>query len=369
MTYIYPNYRVVRTQPDSMFSKKYSLYLYREGHYDSEHLIGSPVLFIPGQAGSYKQVRSFASETSKYSFSKKNLVSMQDIDWFTLDLNEELTAFSGQQIIDQAAFTNAAIQTILSLYKGRISSVILVGHSMGGIVARAALMQPNYTPHSVQTIFTFATPHQNAPISLDPALDRIYRDLSLYWQPSQFRTGALQNLVLVSVSGGSLDTIIHSDSTGLHGIAPESHSLDTFTTSIPSVWTGSDHMAILWCNQLAKIVARTLVDLSSSPQSVQNRMDLIKKNLMDHLQLLTNMEEKYDSLWQLGACQENGSCRVLQPTVSLIPTQKKAFRLISVVDSSTKYIGLLENSAPVRPFLILHKQLPQYHSLSTWGNN
>lgn len=42
--------------------------------------MGAPVLFIPGQAGSYKQVRSLASESSKYSRTQKNV---QDLDWFT----------------------------------------------------------------------------------------------------------------------------------------------------------------------------------------------------------------------------------------------------------------------------------------------
>lgn len=100
MTYIYPNYYRVQPQPNSRLSKKYTLYLYREGYVDSEQvknkkkknycflikksqLVGVPALFIPGQAGSYKQVRSIASETSKESYLKKASKSMQDIDWFT----------------------------------------------------------------------------------------------------------------------------------------------------------------------------------------------------------------------------------------------------------------------------------------------
>ncbi|CAO3697385.1 unnamed protein product [Rhizopus stolonifer] len=410
MTYIYPNYQPIIPQPNSKFSKKYKLYLYREGYYDSEHLVGLPALFIPGQAGSYKQVRSIASETSKYSFSKKASVSMQDIDWFTLDINEELTAFSGQQLLDQATYTNTAIQAILSLYEGKVDSVILVGHSMGGIVARTVLMQPNYVSDSVRTIFTLATPHQNAPILLDPVLNRVYRNLSAYWQLDQFETGALQEVTLISVAGGSLDTIVHSDSTGLEGIVPKSHGFATFTTSIPSVWTGSDHMAILWCNQFVKRIARTLVDLCHSSQHVQERMFLMKQSLLDssifqntfkqleipkniqilnistrgyHLPeamtqprltlipseqfaFLTNLEEKYDSQWQLVACEKKWDCRPLVPTITLTPNEGGTFRLISVVDSTASYIGLLEHTVPTRPFIIIHPPSIQRYLWSTW---
>lgn len=38
MTYIYPNYYRVQPQPNSRLSKKYTLYLYREGYVDSEQV-------------------------------------------------------------------------------------------------------------------------------------------------------------------------------------------------------------------------------------------------------------------------------------------------------------------------------------------
>jgi hypothetical protein len=51
----------------SRLAGKYSLYLYREGGIDMSKQVdrkGQPVLFIPGHAGSYKQSRSIASETT-----------------------------------------------------------------------------------------------------------------------------------------------------------------------------------------------------------------------------------------------------------------------------------------------------------------
>lgn len=39
-------------------------------------------------------------------------------------------------------------------------SVILVGHSMGGFVARAAVIHPRLKKSAVETILTLSTPHQ-----------------------------------------------------------------------------------------------------------------------------------------------------------------------------------------------------------------
>jgi pimeloyl-ACP methyl ester carboxylesterase len=46
--------------------------------------------------------------------------------------------------------------------KGKIlpTSVILVGHSMGGFVARAAVVHPNLRKGAVETILTLSSPHR-----------------------------------------------------------------------------------------------------------------------------------------------------------------------------------------------------------------
>jgi pimeloyl-ACP methyl ester carboxylesterase len=39
---------------------------------------------------------------------------------------------------------------------------VIVAHSMGGMVARAALLMTSYAPGSVDTIITLGTPHQRS---------------------------------------------------------------------------------------------------------------------------------------------------------------------------------------------------------------
>jgi len=64
MTYMYPTYIPISSS-ESVSPAKYGLYLYHEGWKKidfKEHLkklSGVPVLFIPGNGGSFKQVRSY----------------------------------------------------------------------------------------------------------------------------------------------------------------------------------------------------------------------------------------------------------------------------------------------------------------------
>ncbi|CEG81595.1 hypothetical protein RMATCC62417_15779 [Rhizopus microsporus] len=345
-----------------------------------------------------------------------------------VDLNEELTAFSGQHVLDQANYVNAAIQTILNLYHGRVDSVIIVGHSMGGIVARTLMRLPNYVPNSVRTILTLATPHTSAPVLLDPVLYRLYQDLSQFWGPGQFtKGGTLRNVTLVSIAGGSLDNIVHSDSTGVHSIVPESHGFAVFSTSIPFVWTESDHMAILWCNQLVKRLAATLVNIRDPAMSVHDRMNVFNQhlletkstNLMTHhsfsmpqhvqvidmtgnnshlfftdtnqprltvvkysesLKLLTDVPEESDHHWLLVSCKkvmDDWSCQPLNDVlVTILPsasTPTGSYRSFTLSSSKpTEYIGVLEQTKIALqdnngvPFFIIYNDEATVHWSSTW---
>lgn len=49
-------------------------------------------------------------------------------------------------------------------------SVVLVGHSMGGVVARALFTLPRFSPRLVSLIITQASPHQAPVLSLDTHL-------------------------------------------------------------------------------------------------------------------------------------------------------------------------------------------------------
>lgn len=273
------------------FASKYSLYLYREGGVDLDTRVkGVPVLFIPGNAGSYKQVRPIAAEAAHYfhDILRHDGHAVDEgkrpLDFFTVDFNEELTAFHGQTLLDQAEYLNEAIAYILALYHNPQrslrepglpdpKSVIVLGHSMGGVVARAMLRMSNYQESSINTIFTLSAPHARAPISFDADMVAMYNDVNTFWRQSFYTNppsqNPLQEVALVSVAGGGLDTMIASEYSSLTSLVPDTHGFTVFTSAIPNVWTGMDHLAIMWCNQFRKALVRAIFDVLDARRSGQ----------------------------------------------------------------------------------------------------
>lgn len=296
------------------FATKYSLYLYREQGIDDESkLRGIPVLFIPGNAGSYKQVRPIAAEAANYFHDvlQQDGVSLgagaRGLDFFTVDFNEDITAFHGQTLLDQAEYLNEAIRYILALYSDPQrsdrdsnlpdpTSIIVLGHSMGGVVARAMLVQPNYQANSINTIITMSAPHARPPVTFDGQIVQIYDEINDYWRRAYAQKWANDNplwhVTLVSIAGGSLDTVVPSDYASLESLVPDTHGFTVFTTGIPTVWTSMDHQAILWCDQFRRVVARALYDIvdvgrASQTKPRADRMRLLKKRLLPGIEAAT----------------------------------------------------------------------------------
>ncbi|KAL9095227.1 MAG: hypothetical protein Q9165_002483 [Trypethelium subeluteriae] len=277
---------------------------------------GIPVLFIPGNAGSYKQVRPLAAEAANYFHDvlRHDGNALRDgkrtLDFFSVDFNEDITAFHGQTLLDQAEYLNDAISFILSLYHDPNrsvretglpdpSSVMIIGHSMGGVVARTMLTMPNYQTSSINTIVTLSAPHSRPPVSFDGEIVKTYSDVNSYWRKAHSQKWANKNplwhVTLVSITGGALDTMVPSEYASLASIVPETHGFTVFTSSIPDVWTGMDHLAIMWCDQFRKSIIRALYDVAdvrrpSQTQPRAERMRIFRKRL------LTGMEDIAEKL-------------------------------------------------------------------------
>jgi glycosylphosphatidylinositol deacylase len=82
-----------------------------------------------GNADSYRQVRSLGSVAYRMGDKQRQL------DFFSIDFNEELSALFGGVLEQQTEYVAYAIQTILSLYKTK-KTIILVGNSIGGLLCR-----------------------------------------------------------------------------------------------------------------------------------------------------------------------------------------------------------------------------------------
>jgi hypothetical protein len=188
-----------------------------------------------------------------------------------VDFNEEFSAFHSPSIQDQAHYVAHSIRYIISRYPSP-RSIVLLGHSMGGIVARLCLtlVQSGYDEprddisNLVAAIITMSTPHAMPPVSIDSTMEKIYADINAYWEQG------VQVPVLVSICGGTADTQISSDACVLpqhkntsHPVTGDSDTFTVFSTGMHGIWTGVDHQAMVWCDQIRSRVARAVLGLQA----------------------------------------------------------------------------------------------------------
>lgn len=240
----------------------YNLYFYGEGQYAQAtkgsrfQLKGIPVLFIPGNAGSYRQVRSLGSVALRMAESQR---AKFHFNYFALDLNEELSGIYGPFLSDQTEFAYHCIKRILRLYShlpnNQPKSVFIVGHSMGGMIARALYTLPDFDKTLVSGILTQATPHVMPVIAIDPVLANFYHQVNEHWANSLGR-----DVLIVSTGGGYRDILVRTGLTSLSKIVDCEHQIASSTMSIPKAWVSTDHLAHVWCKQVVLATVRAMFD-------------------------------------------------------------------------------------------------------------
>ena len=164
---------------------------------------------------------------------------------------------------------------------------------MGGVVARTMLRMSNYQEKSINTIITLSAPHARPPVSFDADMVAAYNDINTFWRQSYSTSSTEENpladVTLVSVAGGGLDTMIPSEYSSLTSLVPDTHGFTVFTSSIPNVWTGMDHLAIMWCNQFRKALVQAIFDVVDARRSFQTRAQPERVAALRR-RLLTGME-------------------------------------------------------------------------------
>ncbi|XP_060033514.1 GPI inositol-deacylase isoform X2 [Erinaceus europaeus] len=250
----------------------YELYLYGEGVYAEEHklfpLTGIPVLFLPGNAGSYKQVRSVGSIALRKA---ENIDYKYHFDFFSVNFNEELVALYGGSLQKQTKFVHECIKIILKLYKGQEfapKSVAIIGHSMGGLVARALITLKNFKQDLINLLITQATPHVAPVMPLDHFITDFYLTVNNYWI---LNAGHI-NLTTLSIAGGFRDYQVRSGLTFLPKLSHHTRALSVVSSAVPKTWVSTDHLSIVWCKQLQLATVRAFFDLidADTKQITQN---------------------------------------------------------------------------------------------------
>ncbi|NWW50824.1 PGAP1 deacylase, partial [Pedionomus torquatus] len=240
----------------------YELYLYGEGNYAEENknlfLTGIPVLFLPGNAGSYKQVRSLGSIALRKA---EDVDFKYHFNFFSVNFNEELVALYGGSLQRQTKFVHECIKVILKLYKDREfapTSVAIVGHSMGGLVARALLTLKNFKPELINLLITQATPHVAPVMPLDKYLTDFYTAVNNHWI---LKAQDLRNLTTLSVAGGFRDYQVRSGLAFLPRLSQHDSALSVVSSAVPRAWASTDHLSIVWCKELILATVRAFFDL------------------------------------------------------------------------------------------------------------
>ncbi|XP_075154707.1 GPI inositol-deacylase isoform X2 [Haematobia irritans] len=284
MTYMFgvPQFSKVSFEDNKKYPH-YGLYYYYEGRIlqdvNNLKLKGAPVIFIPGNAGSYKQVRSLASVALRKGMDNERGIHL---DYFTVNFEEQLSALYGGYLDNQKDFLRMAILAVRRLYQKNFNvekSVILVGHSMGGKVAQGVLQDPNIAKY-INTIIYMSTPIDKPVVNFDQKIDSFYELSTRFLHnkhatyvpnqqtnvcmsfhdripPKRNESMVLDNILMISMGGGNRDLLVRD------GVTTSIYSdIHAMTSSIPYVWLSCDHLSIVWCLQLVMTINRFLFGIT-----------------------------------------------------------------------------------------------------------
>ncbi|KAH8240523.1 hypothetical protein KR038_002336 [Drosophila bunnanda] len=307
----------------------YGLYYYYEGLRQpvdplKRKMTGAPVIFIPGNAGSYKQVRSLGSVALRKAMSDDAGIRL---DYYTIDFDEELSALYGGYLYRQLSYLKLCIRTILSIYEDRAEqpSIVLIGHSMGGKLAQSVLVDPVIGQH-INTILSISTPLDEPVLNLDGQLETFYAQTdvvlgklrtatvptsttnvcdSLHQRPpsvvrmaSQESSARLDNVLLISTGGGNRDLLVRPGLT-----TSRFNDLHAMTSAIPRVSLSCDHLSAVWCLQFMQAINRFLFSIAHvrDDRSSVNFGTNKQRNLQSALAHFVKPRRRQQSTVHLGA--------------------------------------------------------------------
>ncbi|CAG2171564.1 unnamed protein product [Oppiella nova] len=290
ITLKYPNYNLFAYGEGNQITLKYpnyNLFAYGEGHYAETlrdgHFNGVPVVFVPGNGGSYKQVRSLGSVALRMS----DKYSTFHFNYFAIDFNEEYSGVNSYHLQSQTLFLKESLLRVMDLYekRGRNVSLVLIGHSIGGLIIRSLLTLPEFEPygHRIDLVITLATPHKSAVVPIDSKMTSFYKEVEEYWDTR--RVDDFGHMNVISIGGGFNDKLVRSHLTTLDA-NPHVNDLNIVSTAIDDVWVSIDHVCIVWCKQLVLKLTRLLFDLTDQKSlklidNTSDRNTIIRYHFME----------------------------------------------------------------------------------------
>eukprot|EP00759_Apiculatamorpha_spiralis_P011475 PhF_6_TR18893/c0_g1_i2/m.27528/K05294/PGAP1; glycosylphosphatidylinositol deacylase len=250
-----------------------------------------PILFIHGNAGHHAQVRSIAKEIQI----RVNQVSTANyIAVYTIDFLEEMNFAHGDVLLRQTKYAELCVNEIYRLHGGR--KVIVVGHSMGGIVGKYVAHKSEYQ-RRVHDVITLSSPHRSLPIYADPSVVQFYRMVAQHVQ------AITPPKHVASIHGGGRDYLIRPIMTQVQGVNKDWKS----TLEMPGVGVTCDHDNIVWCNQVAGNFANLLIHMAQHPKrsphiAFQQGWDLPATMSRKDTEVIAAMQNQQTQQTLVGCC-------------------------------------------------------------------
>eukprot|EP00736_Rhodelphis_marinus_P003704 Rmarinus@m.25956 len=213
-------------------SGRYHLYHYRDSRCPKtlSDSVRRVILFVPGQRGSYKEIRSIGSV---FLLSAPHRCTTAAV--YSLDFQEEFSAIHPTVLLDELEFSERSLNVIESLHPH--AEIILLGHSMGGILSRL-LHLSSLDRRSIAAILTLHTPHAYPMVASAEAVS-IYADLHAAWKASS-------RVPLFVLGGGRRDRLVSAETMQLESWnLMKSHWLPL--QALPYGWEQTDHHRSMSC--------------------------------------------------------------------------------------------------------------------------
>lgn len=162
---------------------------------------------------------------------------------------------------------------------------MLLGHSMGGVVARSIIpysLKGSGNPVSsanISAVITMSAPNALPPARLDAHFEEIYNMLDADPYVNEPTIGQQPLPPVLALCGGATDSLIPSETCVLPPVPetiPSQYRRTVFTTSLRGAWTGVGHQAMVWCDQVRSRVARAGIELGATTSSDESAKVLDK---------------------------------------------------------------------------------------------
>eukprot|EP00566_Odontella_aurita_P001316 CAMPEP_0113539852 /NCGR_PEP_ID=MMETSP0015_2-20120614/8153_1 /TAXON_ID=2838 /ORGANISM="Odontella" /LENGTH=861 /DNA_ID=CAMNT_0000439587 /DNA_START=20 /DNA_END=2602 /DNA_ORIENTATION=+ /assembly_acc=CAM_ASM_000160 len=283
---------------------------------------GFPVLYVPGHWGDYKQARSAGAHglgLTRSSVSRadvtKHAQALVDgtvnggatgedeflFDVYAVDFDGEGAALHGSRLVRQSAFVARAVRVVADACGA--SSVTIVAHSVGGIVARSVpLLHPDTAGQLVRNIITIASPHAYMPWGFDGTVREFWEYVNsaggigeglggserasaggIKKGSNEEDDGRREVVTVLSISGGLRDELIPPDACEIDGgisvlsssvMPPRTAPADSEYASYALAETtglGMDHKASCWCHNLLIFVRKAIRTVAAAEDKRADR--------------------------------------------------------------------------------------------------